>query len=536
MRKMVVKDGYYAARLIIRDCFAEPTDTLGKVKFDRIQTDSEQVRDALDQFAEKYNITIKILPFDATPAGGACWNLEHGAKHAAMVNEDHDSLLGTITYFLNFGDLTTTKTGTAHTVGLPELIFGLPDELNDLEGRRIDTGNGPFLGTAYLQTRGDNFILGEPKVCRPRSKNFNENLERFISATGVYHSQHHTRVGMLGSDCRDFFLLGMQNREPLVRQNVDLVSENLGRFVERAYSRQNDSEDVTEAMSILKGSANYSRVNEEKIVLMAKLLAEMKDWAKREQLDAAGVDCWTYMQQTAKVCACSGMAAMSQSGISFACENDVYGAMSMQAAAAAAERPAGLADIFNCIFSATDKEKYMAHPEIGPALKEISKQRDISVDYLIDNLGMPFHCGVWADDLTGDAKCDTQLIMEKFITAGDSIGCRAAYLKEGELVTTRIAPNASGGLTAYVYITRVIPKITGTKSFGGYGFTITPEQEKVMAAIHGDVTHTQRAPFPHHGAIVRGGNEVADRLVMGYKLCGYEVMDLRPGKGIIAPL
>ena len=117
--------------------------------------------------------------------------------------------------------------------------------------------------------------------------------------------------------------------------------------------------------------------------------------------------------------------------------------------------------------------------------------------------------------------------MEKFVSPGDSIGCRTAYLKEGPIVSTRIAPGKDGVLAAYVFVSEALPPINGVKSFGNYGMVITPDQEKVVNAIHGDVTNKQRVPFPHHGAIVRGGNDVADSLVRGYQLSGYKVMDLR---------
>ena len=319
----------------------------------------------------------------------------------------------------------------------------------------------------------------------------------------------------------------MQNRRPLIAQNVDLVPENLGRFIEKAYLRKDDDESVILARNQLASSADYNGVKPEKMLAMSKLLAEMKEWVAREQLDAAGVDCWTYMQDKAKVCACSSMAAMSQSLKSFACETDVYGALSMQAASAAAGRPVGLADVFNCMYSSQDAAKCKSHSEIGTALYDIASKRDMTIESLLDNLSTPFHCGVWADDLTGDARCDTQLIMEKFVSPGDSIGCRTAYLKEGPIVSTRIAPGKDGVLAAYVFVSEALPPINGVKSFGNYGMVITPDQEKVVNAIHGDVTNKQRVPFPHHGAIVRGGNDVADSLVRGYQLSGYKVMDLR---------
>lgn len=372
--------------------------------------------------------------------------------------------------------------------------------------------------------------MGNPKVCRPGTDEFTRNVEQFLAATDVYHSQTGARIGMLGSDTRDFYPLGMQDRSPLVKQNIAIVPENLGRFVEAAFKRRKNTNLVLDALATLAQS-DCSAVNPDKMMRMGKLLAQMKAWVKKENLQAAGVDCWTYMQDKAKVCACAAMAAMSQAGISFACETDVYGALSMLAASAAARSHAGLADITNCIFSPADVEAYTADAKLGTTLRAIAEGRSMTIEQVVSNLSIPFHCGVWPADLTGPGRIGTQDIMEKFVNPGDSIGCRTACLREGAIVTTRIAPNAEGGLTAYIFASESLPKIA--ESFGNYGFVLTPKQEGVMHAIHGGVTQKERAPFPHHGAIVycgpdtADGTRVADALAMGYAFRGIKVMDLR---------
>ncbi|MDD5340318.1 MAG: hypothetical protein PHV13_03640 [Candidatus ainarchaeum sp.] len=470
-----------------------------------------------------------MLPPDATVSGGACMNKEDAAKFTRMVQQNPVDAM--IAFYANFGDLTAFSIAGKAMKGLPMLMLGLPDDLQNLTDMRVDTGNGMYLATSHAQTKKFNFVMARPKVCYPESPEFTANVEKFLAATDTYHSMTGARIGMLGSDTRDFYQLSMQNREPLAGMDIDLAQENLGRFVEIAFKRRENTTLVMEALTTLKTQSDCSGVPAEKLTRMAKLLAQMRVWAKAENLHAAGVDCWTYLQQKAKVCACAAMAAMSQVRIPFACETDVYGALSMLAASAAANSAAGLADITNCVFSPAKVEAYLKDQKIGPALNKIASAYEMGVGEVLSNLSLPFHCGVWPADLTNEGKIIKQVIMEKFLPCGDSIGCRAATVKEGSILTTRIAPNAEGGLTAYIFVSQSLAPIA--ESFGNNGFLLTRKQEDVMQAIHGDVTQEEKAPFPHHGAMVycgpteADGNRVADALALGYAFRGIKVMDLR---------
>ena len=77
------------------------------------------------------------------------------------------------------------------------------------------------------------------------------------------------------------------------------------------------------------------------MIRQAKYGLAVEDWMRANEIDCAGIQCWTSIQQNYGCAACLTMSMLGERLIPCACEVDIAGVLSMYALVLASGNPGG---------------------------------------------------------------------------------------------------------------------------------------------------------------------------------------------------
>ena len=304
-------------------------------------------RQHLIQAVEKLGYKTIILPAAATPTG-AVETAADGRKCADLFEQNRKEIDGVIIALPNFGDeLGIINTLNYAKLNVPVLVQASPDELDKLGTRqRRDSFCGKISVCNNLRQYGIPFSLTKTHTIALESEAFANDLLRFAAICRVVNGLRTARIGAIGARPAAFQTVRFSEKI-LQASGITTIPIDLSEII--AATKKVDIS-TPRAKEHLEALRSYGTVSsgikdlDAKFQKHLRLYLAVEDWMLENNLDAAGFQCWTSIQQNYGCASCLIMSMMSNSLIPCACEVDVTGVLSMYALTLATREPAAIVD------------------------------------------------------------------------------------------------------------------------------------------------------------------------------------------------
>ena len=297
-----------------------------------------------------------ILPADATPGGLVEGTLD-GMKCGKLFSDHRDVIDGIIIVLPNFGDeLGIVNAVNSARLNVPILLQASSDDINHVSDReRRDSFCGKISVANNFYQYGIRFTDTSRYTCAIESDSFSADIRRFERICRVANGLRSARIGAIGARPRDFQTMRFSEKL-LQASGITVVSCDLSEILGAAGRLDEDAAAVRAKMTEIQ---EYGRiiagVPREHLLRQAKLGVAVADWIAENQVHAAGIQCWTSIQQNYGCAACLSMSMLGEKLIPCACETDVAGVISMYALTLATGNASALLDWNNNYGDADDK-------------------------------------------------------------------------------------------------------------------------------------------------------------------------------------
>jgi L-fucose isomerase-like protein len=306
---------------------------------------AKQGRKTLLAKLKKLGYGALILPENATPTG-AVETVEDAGKCAKFFQANRDKIHGIIVALPNFGDeLGIVNTLNQAKLNVPLLIQASDDELDKVDVKhRRDSFCGKLSVCNNLYQYGIPFTDTSFHTVALESDTFTQDIHFFARVCRVVNGLRNARIGAIGA--RPGAFQTMRISEKLLQwSGITVVTVDLSEILGNA-SRMDS------ASPLLKGKVQEIReygsipstIKNENIVKQARLSIAMEEWIAANNIDAAGVQCWTSVQQNYGCATCLSMSMCGEKLIPCACEVDIGGVLAMYGLVLATGQPAALLD------------------------------------------------------------------------------------------------------------------------------------------------------------------------------------------------
>ena len=294
---------------------------------------------------KKLGYEVIILPAEAT-ATGAVETIQDARKCADLFSQNRDKLDGIIITLPNFGDeLGVVNTIKYAELKVPILVHAEDDDNNkvDVKSRRdafcgkISVCNNfyqyriPFTDTTY-------------HTCKVDSETFKKDIERFASVCRVVGGLKHARIGAIGA--RPAAFQTMRASEKLLQASgITVVPVDLSEIIGEAERIDDQASELKVKLGEIKEYGKIpSYIKDTKVNLQAKLGVAIEKWIAANEIDAAGVQCWSSVQNNYGCATCLSMSMLGEKMVPCACEVDIAGVISMYMLALASGTPPAILD------------------------------------------------------------------------------------------------------------------------------------------------------------------------------------------------
>ncbi len=294
---------------------------------------------------KKLGYEVIILPAEAT-ATGAVETIQDARKCADLFSQNRDKIDGIIITLPNFGDeLGVVNTIKYAELKVPILVHAEDDDNNkvDVKSRRdafcgkISVCNNfyqyriPFTDTTY-------------HTCKVDSETFKNDIERFASVCRVVGGLKHARIGAIGA--RPAAFQTMRASEKLLQASgITVVPVDLSEIIGEAERIDDQASELKVKLGEIKEYGKIpSYIKDTKVNLQAKLGVAIEKWIAANEIDAAGVQCWSSVQNNYGCATCLSMSMLGEKMVPCACEVDIAGVISMYMLALASGTPPAILD------------------------------------------------------------------------------------------------------------------------------------------------------------------------------------------------
>lgn len=294
---------------------------------------------------EKMDLGTVILPAEITPTG-AVETLQDARKCAELFSQNRDKIDGIIISLPNFGDeLGVINTLKFAGLNVPILVHAEDDDNDkvDVKSRR-DAFCGKLSVCNNLYQYGIPFSDTTFHTCKVDSDIFRNDLLRFAAICRVVGGLKHARIGAIGA--RPGAFQTMRSSEKLLQASgITVVPVDLSEIIGEAQRLDDEASIIKTKLVEIKDYGKIpSSIQQSKIMLQAKLGVAIEKWITENEIDAAGVQCWTSVQDNYGCATCLSMSMLGEKMIPCACEVDVTGVISMYMLALAAGKPSAILD------------------------------------------------------------------------------------------------------------------------------------------------------------------------------------------------
>ncbi|OGC06613.1 fucose isomerase [candidate division KSB1 bacterium RBG_16_48_16] len=419
---------------------------------------------------EKMGFEVVILPAEATPTG-AVETLQDARKCAELFSQNRNITDGILVTLPNFGDELGVVNALKYAeLNVPILVHAEDDDNDkvDVKSRR-DSFCGKLSVCNNLYQYGIPFTDTTFHTCKVDSDIFRKDIQRFAAICRVVVGLKHARIGAIGA--RPAAFQTMRASEKLLQESgITVVPVDLSEIIGEA-QRVDDQAGVlkTKIGEIKEYGKIPTYIHESKITLQAKLGVAIEKWIAENEIDAAGVQCWSSVQNNYGCATCISMSMLGEKMIPCACEVDIAGVISMYMLALASGRPSAILD-WNNNFGDDRNMCVCTHCSNYPKSFFENEVEISNLDVLGTTLGQANCFGA----VKGKVKAGPMTFFR--ISTDDTLGMIKSYLGEGEF--TDDAYGMDGGIA----VTRVQNLQTLLKYLCKNGF------EHHVAMVRGNVS------------------------------------------------
>lgn len=294
---------------------------------------------------DKLGYGTVILPAEATPTG-AVETLQDARACAELFSKNRNVVDGIIITLPNFGDeLGVINTLKYAELDLPILVHAEDDDNDkvDVKSRR-DAFCGKLSVCNNLYQYGIPFTDSTYHTCKVNSDTFREDIHRFAAVCRVIGGLKHARIGAIGA--RPAAFQTMRASEKLLQASgITVVPVDLSEIIGAAERIDAQASALRTKIAEIKDYGKIPTfIHESKITLQAKLGVAIEQWIAENEIDAAGVQCWSSVQNNYGCATCVSMSMLGEKMIPCACEVDIAGVISMYMLALASGKPSAILD------------------------------------------------------------------------------------------------------------------------------------------------------------------------------------------------
>lgn len=307
---------------------------------------------------EKLGHQAVILPAEATPSG-AVETLADGRKCAELFNQHRADIDGVIVSLPNFSDeLGIVNALKDAKLGVPVLVQASDDDLNKLGTRqRRDSFCGKISVCNNLWQYGIPFTDTTTHTVAIDSLAFTRDLEFFAGVCRVVGGLRRARIGAIGA--RPGAFQTMRASEKLLqRSGITTVPVDLSEIIAAAHKLDVNSARARAKLAEIKGYGSVApgiQNLDAKFEKQLRLYLAIENWLQANAIDAAGIQCWTSIQENFGCATCLTMAMMGDQLLPCACEVDIAGVTGMYALTLASGNAAAIVDWNNNYGDQRDK-------------------------------------------------------------------------------------------------------------------------------------------------------------------------------------
>ena len=307
---------------------------------------------------EKLGHQAVILPAEATPTG-AVETIADGRKVAELFNQHRADIDGVIVSLPNFSDeLGIVNALKDAKLGVPVLVQASDDDLDKLGTRqRRDSFCGKISVCNNLWQYGIPFTDTTTHTVAFDSPAFTCDLEFFAGVCQVVGGLRRARIGAIGA--RPGAFQTMRASEKLLqRSGITTVPVDLSEIIAAANKLDVNSARARAKLADIKGYGSVApgiQNLEAKFEKQLRLYLAIENWLQTNAIDAAGIQCWTSIQENFGCATCLTMAMMGDQLLPCACEVDITGVTGMYALTLASGNAAAIVDWNNNYGDQRDK-------------------------------------------------------------------------------------------------------------------------------------------------------------------------------------
>ena len=408
-------------------------------------------REEMLRVLENAGITAIALT-EAESKHGAVETHEEAKRCAELFRKHADEIDGVVVTLPNFGD----ERAIADTLRLarlqvPVLMQATPDTPGKMGiTHRRDSFCGKMSACNNLAQYGIPYSLTTLHTVSPESREFAEDLQRFLAVCRVVKGAKNLRIGSIGARPAAFNTVRYSEKlleaSGISVETLDL-SEVLGRI-----NRLKDTDNaVTAKLAAIRNYVSTDSIPDTALMKMAKLSAVVEQWMRAADLQISAVQCWTSLEENLGVVPCTMMSMMSENLHSSACEVDVCGVVSMHLLRLASGTPSALLDWNN---------------NYGPD----------------PNKAVCFHCSNLPKHFFRDVRMKYQAIIAGTVGIENTFGTCEGQVKSGAMSFARFSTDdRAGKIRGYLGEGRFTDDPLET--FGGAGVVEIPEMQKLLRYI-----------------------------------------------------
>jgi L-fucose isomerase-like protein len=230
---------------------------------------------------------------------------------------------------------------------VPVLVQASDDDIVNVDtANRRDSFCGKLSVCNNLYQYGIPFTDTTYHTCPVDSAVFERDLLYFARVCRVVNGLRKARIGAIGA--RPAAFQTMRASEKLLQAaGITVIPVDLSEIIFRANRLDDQAAKVKAKLAEIREYGSIPptiRDLDQKLLRQARLCVVLDEWIAENSIDAAGVQCWTSIQNNYGCAACLAMSMLSNKLVPCACEVDLAGAVAMYALALATGNPSALAD------------------------------------------------------------------------------------------------------------------------------------------------------------------------------------------------
>lgn len=228
--------------------------------------------------------------------------------------------------------------------GVPILMQAYPDEIGKMDFKhRRDAFCGKFSVTDVFEQYRIPYTVMKPHVVNPLTSEFRENLDDFAAVCRVVKGMKRFTIGCIGARTTAFKTVRF-DEVAMQRHGINVESFDLSELFEFVRAKQDNDERVIAKKAALEKYTDFTKVPEDKKLMLAKISVVIDEYIETYHLDAIALRCWNEMETYLRVCPCVLLSELNDRGITASCEIDMCSAITMRALSLATEGPAACLD------------------------------------------------------------------------------------------------------------------------------------------------------------------------------------------------